>query len=287
LEFFVLIAKYGSLSATARMLGITPPAATARLASIEERLGVRLVNRNTRKISLTSEGDIYLQHATRLLNDLREMDELVSQGNKTPRGLLRVNAPLGFGRTMIAPLIPEFVAKYPEIELELNVTDKPVNLIEQGLDLSIRFGEPTVDGLIVSKIASNRRFLCASPLYLEKHGTPRTIEDLAQHACIVHRQNDDLCKTWKFLHNRNTESVKVRAALSSNDGDIITGWALSGKGIVIRSEWDVAKYLESGRLKHILAEYILPNADLFVYYPSSKNLPAKARVFIDFIRVKL
>lgn len=279
----MLIAQYGSLSAAARALDITPPAATARLAAIEQRLGVRLVNRTTRQISLTSEGEIYLHHATRLLNELRDMDELISASNRTPRGLLRVNAPLGFGRTVIAPLVSDFVSQFPEVELVLEVTDKPINLVDRGFDLSIRFGDPLAEGMIAKRILSNRRYICASPLYLEKHGTPKTIEDLAHHRCIIHRQNDDAYGIWRFILDGKTEVVKIHGALSSNDGDIILGWALGGQGIVIRSEWDVAKYLNSGRLKRILTEYSLPSADLFAYYPSNKNLTARARAFINFI----
>lgn len=137
----MLLARHGSLSATARALNITPPAATMRLAAIEERLGVRLVNRNTRKISLTSEGEIYLEHATRLLVELREMDELVTSSRQAPRGLLRVNAPLGFGRTVVAPMISAFIARYPDVEIQLEVTDRPIDLIDLGFDLAIRFGE--------------------------------------------------------------------------------------------------------------------------------------------------
>jgi DNA-binding transcriptional LysR family regulator len=283
LEFFVLLARHGSLSAAARALDITPPAATMRLAAIEERLGVRLVNRNTRRISLTSEGEIYLEHATRILADLREMDEIVASSRQTPRGLLRVNAPLGFGRTVIAPLVSTFTARYPAVEIQLDVTDRPIDLIDRGLDLAIRFGELPDSRLNAHRIMSNRRFLCASPKYLDAHGTPRTLDDLAIHRCILHRQNDDAYGVWRFMQDGRTEIVKVHGVLSSNDGDIVLGWALAGLGIVIRSEWDLAKYLESGRLRRVLPEFTLPSADLYVYYPSKQNLAARARAFINFL----
>lgn len=277
------MARHGSLSAAARALDITPPAATMRLAAIEERLGVRLVNRNTRRISLTSEGEIYLLHATRLLAELQEMDELVSSSRQAPRGLLRVNAPLGFGRTVIAPLVSTFAARYPEVEVQLEVTDRPTDLIDSGFDLAVRFGELPDNRINARRIMSNRRFICASPAYLERHGTPRTLDDLANHRCIVHRQNDEAYGVWRFMQDGRSEAVKVQGALSSNDGDIVLGWALDGLGIVIRSEWDLAKYLESGRLRRILAEFALPGADLYVYYPSQQNLPARARSFINFL----
>ncbi|MCB1954055.1 MAG: LysR family transcriptional regulator [Rhodocyclaceae bacterium] len=283
LEFFVLLNRLGSLSAAARALDITPPAATMRLASMEKRIGARLLNRSTRKISLTPEGEIYLAHAERLIEDLRELDELVSGNRRAPRGLLRVNAPLGFGRTVIAPLVSRFTARYPEVETQLEVTDRPIDLIGRRFDLAIRFGELPDNRINARRIMSNRRFLCASPLYLERHGTPNTLAELARHRCIVHRQNDDAYGVWRFVVDGRSESVKVHGALSSNDGDIVQGWALDGQGIVIRSEWDVTRYLESGRLRRILPDCTLPSADLYAYYPSRTNLPARVRVFIDFL----
>lgn len=287
LEFFVLLNRLGSLSAAARALDITPPAATMRLASMEKRIGARLLNRSTRKISLTPEGEIYLQHATRLIEGLQELDEVVSGNRLAPRGALRVNAPLGFGRTVIAPLVSDFTNQYPEVEIQLEVSDRPIDLIDSGFDLAIRFGELPDNRINARRIMSNRRFLCASPSYLEKHGTPKVLSDLTRHRCIVHRQNDDAYGVWRFLIDGRTEIVKVHGVLSSNDGDIVQGWALDGQGIVIRSEWDVTKYLDSGRLRRILPEFTLPSADLYAYYPSKQNLPARVRAFINFLVERL
>lgn len=258
-----------------------------RLASMEKRIGARLLNRSTRKISLTPEGEIYLEHASRLIDELRELDEIVSGNGHAPRGLLRVNAPLGFGRTVIAPLVSTFTSRYPDVEVQLEVTDRPVDLIEKGFDLAVRFGELPDNRINARRIMSNRRFICASPAYLEKHGTPKKLEDLTKHRCIVHRQNDDAYGVWRFLIDGRTEIVKVHGALSSNDGDIVQGWALDGQGIVIRSEWDVIKHLESGRLRRLLPEFTLPSADLYAYYPSKKNLPARVRTFINFLAEQL
>jgi DNA-binding transcriptional LysR family regulator len=283
LEFFVLLNRLGSLSAAARALDITPPAATMRLAAMEKRIGVRLLNRSTRKISLTPEGEIYLQYATRLIDELRELDEIVSGNGHAPRGRLSVNAPLGFGRTVIAPLVSSFTARHPDVEVQLEVTDRPIDLIERGFDLAVRFGELPDNRINARRIMSNRRFLCASPAYLEKHGMPKKLEDLKKHRCIVHRQNDDAYGVWRFLIDGRAEIVKVHGSLSSNDGDIVQGWALDGQGIVIRSEWDVTKHLESGRLRRLLPEFTLPSADLYAYYPSKKNLPTRVRTFINFL----
>ena len=194
---------------------------------------MRLVNRTTRTTrtsSLTPEGETYLHYATRILAELREMEEAVSGTRSVPRGLLKVNASLGFGRTAIAPLVSSFAQRHPQVEVQLDVTDR----------------------LVARRIMSNRRFLCASPRYLEQHGTPASLADLARHRCIVHRQNEDAHGVWRLEHEGRPVSVKVRGALSSNDGDIALGWALDGHGILVRSEWDLKKYVESGRLRIVL-----------------------------------
>jgi DNA-binding transcriptional LysR family regulator len=286
LTFFVLLAKKGSLSAVARELDITPPAVTRRLALMEQRLGVRLVNRTTRTLSLTNEGEMYLAQTTAILAAIHEMEESVASSRDEPRGLLRINATLGFGRTTIAPLISLFAKRYPELEVQLQLTDRPINLVEEAFDLGIRFGELPDTRLSARKIMSNRRFLCAAPAYLKKRGEPQTPAELTRHQCIVHRQNDDAHGIWRLTRNRKTETVKVGGALSSNDGDVVLGWALDGHGILLRSEWDAAKYLASGRLQIVLPDYKLAPADLFVYYPSRVNLPAKVRIFIDFLAEK-
>lgn len=283
MQFFVLVARLGSLAAAARALDLTPPAATKRLAALEQRLGARLLNRTTRSVSLTSEGATYLRHATRILAEIAEMEEEVSQSRATPRGLLRVNATLGFGRTTIAPLVSTFALLYPDVEVQMEVTDKPVDLVESGFDLAIRFGALPDKRLNARRIMSNRRFLCAAPAYLERHGAPAGLADLARHRCIIHRQNDEAYGIWRFVQQEHTEAVKVHGALSSNDGDIVLGWALDGHGILIRSEWDLARYLDSGRLRIVLPEFTLPSADLFVYYPSQRNQTVRARAFIDFL----
>jgi LysR family transcriptional activator of dmlA len=283
LTFFVLLARLGSMSATARELGITPPAVTKRLMLMEQRLGVRLVNRTTRRISLTSEGEIYLAHATHIIGSIREMEESVSSSRAAPKGLLRVNATPGFGRTRIAPLVSQFAHAHPEVEVQLQLTDRPISLVEEAYDLAIRFGELPDSRLSARKLMSNRRFLCASPAYLKKAGEPQTPAELHRHRRILHRQNDDVYGTWRLQKGSKAELVKVTGAVSSNDGDVVLNWALEGHGIVQRSEWDVGRYLASGRLKEVMPAYTLPSAHLHVYYLSRRNLPAKVRAFIDFL----
>jgi LysR family transcriptional activator of dmlA len=271
------------MSAAARDLDITPPAATKRLSQLEERLGVRLVNRTTRSISLTSEGEIYLHYATRILAEVREMEDVVSSSRSVSKGLLRVNASLGFGRTTIAPLVSKFVKLHPHVEVQLDLTDRPIDLVESGVDLAIRFGALPDKRLNARCIMPNRRLLCASPRYLERHGTPADLADLAVHRCIIHRQNDEAYGVWRLMHNGHSEVVKVQGMLASNDGDIVLNWALDGHGILLRSEWDLAKYLESGRLRIVLPEFVQPSADLFVYYTSKRNQTVRARALIDFL----
>lgn len=287
IAFFVSLSKHGSLSATARELGITPPAVTKRLALLEQRLGVRLVNRTTRRISLTSEGELYLAHASRLLAGIRDMEEAVSSSRAAPKGLLRVNTTLGFGRTVIAPLVSGFVRRYPEVEVQLQLTDKPVDLAEQAFDLGIRFGELPDTRLTARKILSNQRFLCASPAYLKRAGQPKKPEDLVQHDCIIHRQNDQAGGIWRLARGRHSHTVKVNGTLSSNDGDVVLGWALDGHGILPRSEWDLNKYLDSGRLQLVLKDYQLAPADLYAYYPSRSHMSARLRCFIDYLLEQL
>ncbi|WP_321840181.1 LysR family transcriptional regulator [Paraburkholderia bannensis] len=282
-EFFVQLAKLKSLSGAARSMGITPPAATKRLGVLEERFGTRLVNRTTRSVSLTPEGETFARYAAQILEQVREMEEAIAGSPSDPHGRLRINATLGFGRNTIAPLVSEFARRYPHVDIQFVVTDRPVDLVEGAFDMAIRFGELPDQRLRARRLMSNRRFLCASPKYLERHGVPLSKEDLIDHRCIIHTQNDDAFGVWRFMQEDQLEALKVSGSLSSNDGDIVLRWALDGHGILIRSEWDLAKYVQSGRLKLVLPEVILPSADLFVYYPGQRNESARARAFIDFL----
>lgn len=282
-EFFVQLAKLKSLSGAARSLGMTPPAATKRLGILEERFGTRLVNRTTRSVSLTPEGETYARFAAQILDQVREMEDAIAGTPAEPRGRLRINATLGFGRTTIAPLVSEFAKRYPHIDVQFVVTDRPVDLVEGAFDIAIRFGELPDQRLRARRLMSNRRFLCASPKYLERHGVPERMEDLVDHRCIIHTQNDDAYGVWRFVQDDHMETLKVNGSLSSNDGDIVLRWALDGHGILIRSEWDLAKYIQSGRLRLVLSDVVLPSADLFVYYPGQRNESPRARAFIDFL----
>lgn len=284
LAFFCLLVKQGSLAATARELNLTPPAVSRRLSQLEERLGVRLLNRTTRRISLTSEGDVYFQAAQRILSDIDELERQVSSSRAAPKGLLRINAPLGFGRNYIGPAISAFSETYPEIEVQLQLTDRPINLPDEAIDISIRFGELPDSRLIAKKIAANRRLLVAAPAYLRMAGGPDNPHDLTQHQCIVLRQNDAAYGNWRLSRAGRTETIKVHGKLSTNDGEVALNWALDGRGILMRAEWDVAKYLRSGRLVRVLADYDTPSADIYAVYPERLNLSAKVACFVEHLR---
>lgn len=284
LAFFTQLVKVGSLAATARELNLTPPAVSKRLAQLEQRLGVRLLNRTTRSISLTAEGETYLVNAQRILEEIEEMERQVSSSRAEPKGLLRVNAPLGFGRTHVGPAVSSFARRYPEVEVQLQLTDRPINLPDDAIDVAIRFGELPDSRLIARKIAANRRRLCASPAYLEAFGCPQTPKDLAQHNCIVLRQNDAAFGNWRLSRGKQSESVKVRGTLSTNDGEVALNWALDGQGILMRAEWNLAGHLRAGRLVEVLGDYQTPPADIYAVYLERLNLSAKVACFVEHLR---
>ncbi len=283
MAFFSLLARCGSFSAAARELAVTTPAISKRLAQMEARLGVQLLNRTTRRVGLTPEGETYLTHARRILADIDDMEQLVSSAVAAPKGLLRVNATLGFGRSHIAPLISGFVKLHPEVQVQLQLSVNPPPLGEDSFDVCVRFGEPPDARVIARKLAPNRRLLCAAPAYLVRHGTPKVPHDLTRHACIGIRQGDEAYGTWRLSSGKHTEAVKVRGNLSTNDGEIAVNWALAGHGIVMRAEWDIARYLRSGRLKQVLENYRTPPADIHAVYPQRHQVSARVRAFVDFL----
>ncbi|HEF4762918.1 TPA: LysR family transcriptional regulator [Pseudomonas putida] len=283
LSFFYLLANKGSLAATARELGITPPAVSKRLTALEARLGIRLVNRTTRSMSLTSEGELYFSQAARILTQINELEQLVSSSRATPKGLIRVNASLGFGRRHIGPALAAFYAKYPEVEIQLEISDHPLDLATHGFDLGIRFGTLPDAAFHARKIASNRRLLCASPLYLDKFGTPQKLSELQNHNCIFIRQNESPYGVWSFTNGGHTDNIKVHGALGCNDGEVALNWALEGYGILLRAEWDIARYVRSGRLRLVLEDQTPTRADVYAVYPQQLHLSARVRSLIDFL----
>ena len=283
LRFFALLMKEGSLAAAAQQMGITPPAVSRRLAQLEHRLGVRLLHRTTRRIHLTPEGETYLLDGARILSDLEALERTVAGARSSPRGLIKLAATLGFGRVHIAPALSAFARDYPEVEVQLHLTDRPVNLVEQGFDAAVRFGDLPDSRLTARRLMANQRMLCASPAYLAQAGEPTQPADLLAHHCIVIRESDETYGTWHLHQGDRQETVKVRGMLSTNDGAAATTWALDGHGVLMRSHWDVAPYLASGRLRLVLPGWALPAADVTLVYPTKSDLSAKTRALADFL----
>ena len=287
LGFFSALASAGSLSAAARELGVTTPAVSKHLAQMESRLGVSLVNRTTRRMSLTPEGELYLEHARRILGELDDLEELLGVAKATPKGLLRVNATLGFGRSHVAPLISRFVRKYPQVEVQLQLSVDPPPLTDDSFDVCIRFGAPPDARVLARRIAPNRRLLCASPAYLAKHGIPKAPSELARHNCIGIRQGEQAYGVWRLASGRGRsaaiEAVKTRGNLTTNDGEIAVNWALDGHGILMRAEWDIERFLRNGRLVQVLPQYYTPDADIYAVYPQRHQLAVRVRAFVDFV----
>ena len=283
MAFFSLLVNAGSLTAAARELGISPPAATRRLKLLEERLGVSLLARTTRRMSLTTEGEEYLNHARRILSDIQDFEHYLSKSSVEPQGLLRVNATLGFGRNHIAPLISQFYQRYPKVHVELQLTVNPPPASDNSFDVCIRFGEPPDSRMVARKLADNRRLLCASPEYLKKYGTPKTPRELARHHCIAIRHGDEAHGLWRLSSAQGVELAKINGPLVTNDGDIAVQWALDGLGIIMRAEWDIARYLESGRLQAVLRNYRTPEANIYAVYPQRHQMARRVRVFVDFL----
>ena len=291
LSFFSTLARAGSLSAAARELGITTPAVSKHLALMESRVGVALVVRTTRRMSLTPEGELYLEHARRILGEIDDMEQLLGMSKVTPKGLLRVNATLGFGRSHVAPLISRFVRKHPQVEVQLQLSVNPPPLTDDAFDVCIRFGAPPDARVIARHIASNRRLLCATPAYLAKHGMPKVPTDLTRHNCIGIRQGEEAYGMWRLSsgrgRNATTQAVKTRGNLTTNDGEIAVSWALDGHGILMRAEWDIERYLRNGRLVQVLPQYFTPGADIHAVYPQRHQLAARVRAFVDFVAASL
>src|SRR5689334_12609108 len=283
LNLFALVARHRNLAAAARELGVTPPAVSKRLAQLEKRLGVRLMNRTTRRLSLTPEGELYLANGSRILDELQELEQLVTRSRAEPAGLLRVNASFGFGRARIAPAISDFVARFPMMKIQLHLTDRPMSLQEEGFDLGIRFGEVPDARVNARLLMKNRRIVCASPEYVKRHGTPLLPHDLTRHACIVLRENESAYGTWHFSRGKRVETVKVDGPLASNDGSAVLHWALEGRGVVVRSEWEIWEYLERGALVPLLVDWALPAADIHAIYLERNQRSVKLRTFVDFL----
>jgi len=225
--------------------------------------------------------------ARRILDEIDELAELLGTAKKTPKGLLRVNATLGFGRSHVAPAISRFVAKYPQVSAQLQLSVTPPPLTDDTFDVCIRSGEPPDTRVVARRLAGNRRLLCAAPSYLASHGMPMTAHDLTRHNCIGIRQGDQAYGVWRLTSgrgaSRKTEAVRINGTLTTNDGEIAVKWALEGHGILMRAEWDIRQYLADGSLVLVLPDHDTPNADIFAVYSQRHQMSNRIRAFVEFI----
>ncbi|HEX4855403.1 MAG TPA: LysR family transcriptional regulator [Limnobacter sp.] len=287
LAFFTELVRHESLASAAVAFDVTPPAVSRRLAALEKRLGVRLLHRSTRRVGLSAEGERYLEEGGKILRQIDALEANLRAGQDIPSGLLRVNASLGFGRKHVAGVVSAYQAAFPDVEVVLELTDHPIDLIEGSFDVSVRFGEPPDQRLIAQKLASNRRILCAAPAYLEHAPQLLVPADLTRHDCLVIRQENHAFNNWPLRNGRQETTVKVHGPVSSNDGEVVVQWALQGKGVLLRSEWDILQELADGRLVRVLPAWAGAPADIFAVCPYAQPLPAKTREFIRMTRTVL
>jgi LysR family transcriptional regulator, transcriptional activator for dmlA len=283
LSFFTTLARHPSLASAGAELGLSPPAVSRRLAALEHRLAVRLLNRTTRRMSLTPEGERYLADGERILRDIERLERSLQASRDEPQGLLRLNATFGFGRRHLAPAISAFAQRHPKVQVMLELTDKPLDLTAHAMDLGIRFGPPPDARVLARRIVANRRLLCASPAFLSLHGIPLDPMELSRLPCIVIRENNRAWNHWTLSRGQESRLVKVQGALSTNHGEVAVDWALDGHGLLLRSEWDVQGLLQDGRLVQVLPEWSDTAADIHAVYPQRHHLAATVRSFIEFL----
>ena len=291
IELFINIVKHKGLAAAGREQGLSPASATARLNRLEKSYGVRLLNRTTRSVTLTEEGRAFYESCVRILADVQQAEERLTTGQSALAGRLKVTATNDLGRNEIAPLLKKFIEKYPNVSVHLTLVDDLVNLVDGGYDLAIRYGAMTDSSLIARKLAVSERMLCATPAYLEKHGNPKTPEDLKDHCCIAMEREEQYLQRWHFTKDGVKSSHDIDMIMSSNDGGQVRQWALDGLGIAIKSYWDIRTDLDSGRLISLLESYnpsYAPrtgdyNSDLYAVYISRDFLPERTRMFINLL----
>lgn len=279
---FVAVATRGSLSAAARAENVTPAIIGRRIDGLEARLGVRLMVRTTRRLSLTFEGQAFLEDCQRILTDLANAEASVSAGGVKPSGHLRISAPAGFGRRHVAPLVMRFLEENPEVTGNLDLSDRLVDLVNEGIDCAVRIGELSDSSLVSVRLGEMRRMVVASPAYLVAHGTPREPAELAQHNCLVLGQQ----RGWTFRDpaNGNVETWKVGGRFECNDGAVLHEWALAGRGLAWRSLWEVGQDLTEGRLASVLDAWQAPPMGIYAVFPQRRHLPLRVRLFIDLLK---
>jgi DNA-binding transcriptional LysR family regulator len=284
---FARVVERASLSAAGRELRLSPAVVSSRITKLEARLGVRLLNRTTRTVNPTEEGRLYYEHCLRILAEIAEVERKLAEKKDSPSGVLRVSAPTVMGRRWIAPLIPQFREAFPEVEIRLQLTDHLSDLVEEQVDVAIRRGYLQDSFLISRRVALDFRVACASPGYLEQHGTPATPTDLKDHVCLLLRFPGSRCYQWQFMEEGAAQNVAVAGPIDSNNSHVLIDWALGGAGIVMKSVWDLADEIEAGQLVPILQAHSPRDLAIHALAPPHRMQPPKSRAFINFIAQRL
>ncbi|OEZ91537.1 LysR family transcriptional regulator [Duganella phyllosphaerae] len=280
---FVEVVARGSLSAAARAEGIAPAMIGRRLDALEARLGVKLLQRTTRKLALTDEGAAFLEDCQRILAELEEAESAVAERSARATGHLMISAPAGFGRQHVAPLLPSFLAEHQDLTATLNMTDRVTDIVGEGIDVAIRIASLADSSLVSVKLADNERVVVAAPSYLKRHGTPETLADLARHNCLA-ISSEGSQRGWTFRENGKNVVLKVGGNMGCNDGQVLHEWALAGKGLAWRSMWEVGSEIEAGKLRTVLGDFAAPGNDIHAVFAQRRHLPLRVRAFVDFLR---
>lgn len=277
LSLFLTIVEKGSLAAAGRELGLAATTVSERLLALESHYGVTLLNRTTRAISLTDEGRTLVEGARHVLAAADELDSRVRLGAKTLSGLIRISAPIDLGRNKVKAVIDDFLTEHPNISIELQLSDGYVNIIDQGLDMAVRFGELADSSLRAKNLGINQRIVCASPDYLAQQGKPNTPNDLKKHNCLLMRFGGQLDNVWGFKIDGKMQQINVQGNRIANDGVLVHDWCLAGFGIAFKSHWDVADELKKGNLIELLAEFSAPATPIQILYPPSRSQPRRVK----------
>jgi len=282
MESFVAVVKFGSLSAAARQDSVVPAVMGRRLDALENRLGVKLLVRTTRSLTLTQEGSAFYEDCLRILAELSEAETAVASGSARARGHLRVSAPAGFGRRHVAPHACAFQQANPDIKLTLDLSDRIVDLLRERIDCAIRISDLADSSLVALRLAQNRRVVVAAPAYLARCGIPRSLDDLSEHACLTLGESQS--RGWSFVVDGAAVNLRVSGVLECNDGAVLHDWALAGHGLAWRSLWEVKDDLSEGRLVSVLDQFSSPDYPVFAVVPQRKFLPLRVRHFIDYLK---
>jgi DNA-binding transcriptional LysR family regulator len=282
MKVYCSVIENDSLAGAARTLNVSPSVVSKQLSALEDRLGVRLLNRTTRRISVTEEGIVYFERCKRIIADVIEAEIAVSSTHAAPHGLLKVTAPITFAHRHLTPHLPKFLDDFPEVEVQVQVNDRVVDLVDEGIDLAIRIAHLKDSSLIVRRLASNHRYLVATPGYLVKNGTPTCLEDLSKHRLITWPPGHPL-NNWHFQINGQEKTIKVKGAISVNDGNGILTAILAGGGLGMTQEYVAGQYVQENNLIPVLAEFVQEDIPIYAVYPSSRHLSPKVRAFVDFL----